>query len=522
MAEIIKRTGFQNILQHPSLNTDTDGDGVVDGWVKNGSSKSMNDYFFDENSQMITISSASERSRCSVDQSLNVPEQLTFSLSVEGKVQVQSGNFHGRVYIAWHDELDEVISYTTAVEFQQEEFERISSENLFAPSGTVKARVLLEAEATDSDSTGSVWFRNAQLELGEESSGYDEEDFFEVEVVEEEWFRGVTDLVTGDMGYVSTPVAGGISGEAGMFLSYNVPENAKNITLRLQADTSKTDSSDFLYVSLNGSLLLSLEGGQSETTYTFAESDDRAISRGMQRVSLIHERSASTNGKSIWIDDVQISWDIEETPMTVEQPQKKIVQVLDFDGGEDDDYFEVIETVTGNEYGFHPTYRRSHSGFYSLGVEPANEYQTIPLNNSAGGKIRFKVPVTAIKPTLGFYALMDTSAVGGSGEITLNGSTVWNGETTYEWDPVQTELVPGSEYELGMTFHKIGSDHYGTNSLYIDDVVVAYDIPRKPAMLIATAPTSDINLRERTVTYTLGFESSNHNAFFTIQERENV
>src|SRR4051794_36220052 len=110
MATITKKIGFENLLSNPSMNKDSNGDGVVDGWIKGVDPNATAEWFFDstEQAQMINVISVSAGpSFPSLEVSgfipINANTQYTFSayLKAEGNISSGSSGTGPRLEISW-------------------------------------------------------------------------------------------------------------------------------------------------------------------------------------------------------------------------------------------------------------------------------------------------------------------------------------------------------------------------------------------------------------------------------------
>ncbi|PRX39525.1 tail protein [Planifilum fimeticola] len=541
MTTTTKKLGFENLLAYSSMSRDTDGDGLADGFIRATDATAVAEWFFDEGekAQVINVlsSNASQFSSPGVESSEYIPvvpnQSYTASCEVKGEGQIDTNN-GPRILIRWYDQNKQYISGsgTSPSAYNTTGWKRVSI-TLTAPSNAYFARVKPDFRATPGMTGGTGWYRNVQLQEGNTVTDYEETDFFSVVNVaptySKGWFKDTTYKETGVYGYTSETVAAGSATWSGAQIKYTVPVNAKNITIKLWVDASRAHPTDQLRVYVNGNVVITVNGGTAAAVYTASDATSSVIRRGYQTITLQHYRTTSTNGQSITVDDFEVTWEEETNPATIELPTAGVVKYLDFETSEMDPFFTVIDKAAGFSYGFKVTERKSKSGYYSYGVEDvdadgsgideAGRAPTIPDSASAAAAIRFKVPITAINPKLKFSALHDATPNGDVGEFTLNGETIWQGIAgpSQGWETVELDLTPGVEYELLLKYTKDDSGGYSyTDSVYLDDLIVYYDIPSKSLLYVATAPTTEIKTTTNNFRVTETFESSTINKFFTV------
>src|SRR5690606_42166015 len=101
----------------------------------------------------------------------------------------------------------------------------------------------------------------------------------------------------------------------------------------------------------------------------------------------------------------------------------------------------------------------------------------------------------AIDPVLELYVNFDADPNGNIARIIINGAEVWSTNQRNGWEKLSFPLVPGMSYLVIVEFEKAidAYSHY-TDAVYIDDVVVYYNIPDRPFMYAATAPQTEIRV----------------------------
>lgn len=544
MATITKKLGFENMISNPSLNQDSNADGVADGWQPIHSEGISPEYFMDpEGAQIISIYDV-EASGFAAVESEAIPvtegEEYTLSADVKGEGEGFTQGTEGtgpQLAIIWLDANNSEIDITTSEVAQVgQDWARISY-TATAPTGATSAKVRLvylftEDENKDaSDIKGLIWFRKTQFQPGDTATDYEENDFFEVYPTAKTYQYGWEPSETGGNNdsrcYKPIPLpSGATSRSPGMSIEFSVPDTAENPQFSLWMNISELDPGDYIEVFINGTAAFSYAGGWGNPFRTPA----RAALRGRNVVIIRTTRGTDdTDASGAVIDDFQVTWEeAEEEPPQIELPKgKTMVKYIDFEGSLDP-FFSIAPKARGYDYGFARTFRQRYSGYYSYGVEDtdtggvdeAGVPPTIPGNSKAGAVIRFTVPVTAIEPELSMKAKYIARPGIDTGRIYMNGEVIWERSETHDgWDSIDLALIPGANIELLLEYDK-GEGNYGglDDSIYVDDIVVSYNVPKKPITYIATAPETTIQTEAKTFVVKEGFETSSRiNPFFKVQ-----
>ena len=502
--------------------------GAALGWTVNTTSNAI--YSIDQSAQKISTSGTwTGTLYLEVRQEVPVIPGQSYSLAVDAQV---SGTVTAVATIEWLNASGGSLGFGSSASTTSATFTRIKVEGQTPPAGAAKARVILQLRANQGTS-GSVWFKNAKFEQNATATNfgagnpndYEETDFFTIVNPAADadnyytygWEKTTVKKESGVYGYRS--VSSGPSTSPTIALKFSTPENAGTVTLRFWADTSELPSGDTLRVWDGGELVIDVPIGQVRG-YT------ATIRRGSVFLMFQHSRGASTTGNA-YIDGIEISWD-EVTPNPAPTPPTaEKVYVIDFESETYDPFFTVKEKADGYTYGFKKRYDRRNSGFYSLGVEDTDVFYsypddfsppTIPKGATAACSFGFKIPITAINPTIRLYAYFDAENGYEKARILINGEEVWSTMTNEGWVPLEFALTPGMEYSVIVEYIRDPNtpDTVGTDSVYIDDVTVAYDIPDKPLMYVATAPVTEIKTTSTSFSVQETFENSTINKFFTV------
>lgn len=305
-------------------------------------------------------------------------------------------------------------------------------------------------------------------------------------------------------------------------LRFRTPPNAENIQMFVWVDLSEMAEDDRLVIFDGGAILASAPPGP--IGFSIITEDFR---RG--EVFLMFQLQRATPGVGhAYIDKFAVVWDEVEPNPAPEVPQADQVHIIDFESDEYDPFFQVQEKALGYNYGFTRRYEYRNSGFYSFGVkdEDVSVYYpengsppTIPQGEKAGCSFSFRIPISASNPALELYARFDASPNGNTARIFINGNEVWSANERTEWEKLFFPLTAGTHYDVVVEYEKEEeSGNRYTDSVYIDDIIVRFDTPKKPTLYAATAPKTEIKLvGSGTFSVTEGFESATINSFFTVQ-----
>lgn len=167
----------KNLLRSPHLDTDTDANGVVDDWQKDGSLKTEAVYSLDavEGAQKIAVVDASAAGYANI-----VPNLLEWYPAAEGETAVLSAaakvaavsNAEGYLIIHWLDSGGGIIG-GPSVSFTQTTLDRVSLVTP-APAATAAMRPLLSLRVLGAGGDGEVWFKDVQLERAPAATAFDD------------------------------------------------------------------------------------------------------------------------------------------------------------------------------------------------------------------------------------------------------------------------------------------------------------------------------------------------------------
>lgn len=304
---------------------------------------------------------------------------------------------------------------------------------------------------------------------------------------------------------------------------FDVPEVASSASISMDVDMRNCLPTERLVIWDGGSSLGYVDGGEKKTI----------TSSGLRRggyyftFSLRHDPEVLSN--TVIIDNISISWEEVPPPSPPEISEEiQKVYTLDFEEERHDPFFTIVDKAPGYDYGYVRRYWRSKYGYYSWGPEVTdvsnwmddeNSPPTIPDNTRAGGEIHFRVPLAAIEPRLTFNVLYLADNYDATGRIILNGETLWE-RSSWEgdWEEVSVELSNGVNYTLTVEFDKgVATSNMRDDSVYLDHVVVTYNVPERPYMFIGTQPTTEIQTETKTHDVTEGFETENIRPDFNME-----
>lgn len=539
----VKKMGFENMINFPSLNRDSDGDGVVDGWTSGTSPGISAEFFFDSEAQIINLTESTAANYAWITQSVPVVAGKYYTLSaytmgipVEG-----AKDFRGRIALYFYKSDGTYITGSGWINSRTSWgspaiFHRQILRNIQAPTGAATVRVEMQAYAGAIGDRGTLMFKKVQLQEGDTATEYEENDFFtRVDQLFDSgaranaWERTSNGKETGIYGYGVKELPA--NRQAISAFGFTVPVDAKNIRYSVWGDFRSVPQDSNFTLSVND--MSSEEGywllGNAPPIYFTVEGipGDSAL--------IFSYFQGSTPG-SPYLDNLTIIWDEEEAPPSLVLPKTKKVHVLDFETEElgDTDFFEVHSTARGYDYGFTRSKRRKRSGRWSFGVADVVVKETdtktgrlvppnIPPDSSAACMIRIPVPVTAMNPRLSFSYMYDAldeyfGIVTDLGRVVLDGEEIYVSTNREGWMDFEFDLSPGVTHTLLIEYTTIDSEAIGgTDSVYLDNVVVSYDIPNRPYMYIATQQETELRLGQtETQTFKESFETTNWtgNKFF--------
>ena len=531
MATITKRLSFENLLPYASMGIDSDGDGVVDGWRKFGSMSATTSWLFDEEekAQMINIVDTADVSNVAVENDQYIPVTAgvayTFSayMRMEGELPPESG---GKLIIMWYDEASPLglMGSNESGVFVDADYTRHSL-TATAPTGALFAKVRIEFHASNEQISGTLWTKWAQFQEGSAATDYEETDFFEIinpaadDHTSYTYGWEKTKIQKYDGQYAFKPVDQGQN--PGVAIRVRIPPNAENVEFRFWAAAHMMMSGDRMTVWDGGSGIATLNpGGAGFSPWI-------PLRRGVVFLMFIFQRATAGQG-TVFLDALEFRWEEVEGSPQPDPPLADRVYSIDFETDTYDPFFRVKEKADGYNYGFTRRYDQRNSGYYSLGVAendvpvsyPEDDSPpTIPYGEKAACSIAFRVPISAINPALRIHCFFDADPGRDTGRIFINSEEVWSTNQANGWEQLNFPLVPGVEYNVVVEYQKAaGAPTRGTDSIYIDDIFVWYDVPDKPLLFAATAPQTEIKVGSgSSFSVTEGFESYAVNSFFTVQ-----
>ena len=520
---VTKKWGFENLLAYPSLNKDSDFDGVADGWTKITSPNTDVEFVFDSvnGAQAIVVYSATGQGFPGVhSEMIPVSPGSDYTLSAEmkgeGSLIPGSSGTGPMLQIKWFDssqsEIEDTVQPVQSVTLDQYTRTFVTGT---APNNAAYARVCLIFRCEDENARGEVWFRNAMFQQGSQMTDYEESDFFTLLNVAPTYQSGWYIVSDGTNRFLQAEqLPAGSSTWSGTQIKYFVPKESENIKMKVQYNVSQISTSERVAIFVNGTQRYAIDGGiQNPINLTLLD-----IPRGDVIVTIRQERSSGTSSGGVaWLDDISVTWDVPESvPEIVLPEEKKVVKYLDFESESHDPFFTVMDKAPGYTYGFERTFRHRHSGYFAYTVEDTADSggtdeigrpPTIPHGAKAGALIRFKVPLVAIDPTIELKAMFFAQPQSEKGRVYLNGGLIWEGTgDILVWQTITASLIPGAVNELLLEFEKDASGYLYDDTVYFDDIIVSYNLPDAPLFYIGTRAQTNILTSSKNVTKTLGFE----------------
>lgn len=536
---IEKKMGFENLVPVPSLNRDSNGDGIVDGYTYLKYPGTEVEFLFDptEKAQIINHlgNTGNEIGYDGIqgDDFFPITVGQIYTLSAEIKGDGPFDGLNGpRVLVRWYDADKKFISGFGLAPVLSSEWFR-ASRQIEPPEGAAYARIKPDFVSRPGFPGGMAWYRNVQLEIGDTITEYEENDFFSMQdqfrdgtVPIPGWERTDQYKITGYRGYVVAKSNGTNPGRindgehAKSSFSFTVPPEADNISLTFWADLSRINDESALAIYL-GDSDLNLFPYEILQKAPEPQKITIPVPRGETRIDLVYAQNGAPVGdETPVIDDISVTWDVvepEPEPVPVKDADRS--QILTFDEEETPAFFKVREKADGYDYGFQRTAKQRKSGYYSLGVKNPEEFVD---GEKAGAAIEFSIPQTARNPRMSFSALLDGSGQRAVGRVLLNGDVIAEfREDTGGWEEISAIPIAGEntlliEYEV----EQFSFDF--SESIYIDDVIVSYDLARRPVMIIGTGPETTISTESRRVSVTEGFENPGFDPFFTVRNPGNL
>jgi hypothetical protein len=148
------------------MNTDSDGNGRVDGFTSWYDAGITAVFSIDDNAQKIDITASTAVGTAAISTPIiTVSPSTVYSFQVLSRGIVLAGTFKNNIYITWLDISDAVISQSTlSLQDPTTYWKLHRTENITPPSNAAKARIVLRARASTAGDAGTVWYRNVQFE----------------------------------------------------------------------------------------------------------------------------------------------------------------------------------------------------------------------------------------------------------------------------------------------------------------------------------------------------------------------
>jgi hypothetical protein len=148
------------------MDTDSNSDGVADGFVSSADSSITATFAIDGGAQKINITASAGAGNARVSYGLfDISPNTVYSFQVLTRGTVTSGNFVNNISVVWYDSNNAAILYSdVGLQVPTAYWKLIKLENITSPSNAVKARIYLRCNAQAAGDTGTVWFRNVMLE----------------------------------------------------------------------------------------------------------------------------------------------------------------------------------------------------------------------------------------------------------------------------------------------------------------------------------------------------------------------
>lgn len=163
--EIIAWTPEANVLNGSAMNTDTDGNGVVDNFapLTNGSITSTRSLDTVEQAQRINVTSGGTGSASSVFQEFTVEAGKYYNFNTQVKV---SGTIVARAFIAWYNGATPLDLYSDYRYLDGATdsgyYATLSAVNQQAPASATKGRLYVQAWVQTGTESGTTWFKNTE------------------------------------------------------------------------------------------------------------------------------------------------------------------------------------------------------------------------------------------------------------------------------------------------------------------------------------------------------------------------
>lgn len=524
-----KVTGFENLIPDSALNRDSDGDGIVDGYVRAAYNYDSVEFLFDpvEGAQMINhFGNPSEENRFDGLLGDFFPIDPEKKYTLHGKLKVEyptnpeTMTSYPRINMFWYTADKKSISAEVLRPNGPGEWQWIYRTNIQPPENAVFGRAKLEFFSRPGFEGGTAWIREIQLEEGEGiPTRYEETDFFKwTDRVGNNpgWKQTNEYKILGQRGYAVSGKIG--DGEfAKSSLSFSIPPEADQINLTFWADTSRLNDESELRI-YRGDSDLNPFPHKTLKKETEPQQVTLPVQRGVTRIDFVYAQIGEpVEDETPVLDEFTVTWEKVEPEPEPELPQGfNRSYILNFDE-EYPEIFKVREKVEGYNHGFKRTSRQRKSGYYCFGVENPDGFSD---GEKAGGAIEFSIPQTARNARMSFNILFRCQTA--VARVLLNGDLVAElSEDTGGWVEISAVPLAGGntlliEYEV----EKFNFDFF--ESIYIDDVIVSYDLARHLVMLIGTAPETKITTELKKMSVVEGFENTGYDSFFKVTNPGNL
>ncbi len=166
MDMVLKGNTYTNLIEGSNMDSDSDGNGIVDSFAPNSTSGEGADFSVENDSQKITLNTANSDGYSFVYQSIqgfNEGDILAFG--VEYKTNSTAGSsFKANAVVYFLDSNNSCIGFKEVYGTSSAGFKRFKIENIILPANTVKLKIELRARVgMDTSSRGTVWYKNVLL-----------------------------------------------------------------------------------------------------------------------------------------------------------------------------------------------------------------------------------------------------------------------------------------------------------------------------------------------------------------------
>jgi hypothetical protein len=164
-----------NLIPYSNMDTDSNADGVVDGFLGINSAGTSGTYTVDGGQKIALTGANSDGIIACVQTMLNFKAGDVVSFSVEYKIAQTAGTtFRAEVVVWAQDAVGASVDYrATVIPPTSSTWATIKLENFILPANTSRVMIELRARTgTDITSRGSAWFKNAMIEKASAVGNY--------------------------------------------------------------------------------------------------------------------------------------------------------------------------------------------------------------------------------------------------------------------------------------------------------------------------------------------------------------